>query len=326
MSSEKRDSYRERCVLVTGASGFIGRWVARALTETGADLWLTTRDAQTLQDVCDHYRIRGRIRVANLAEPGAFTRVGEEVRPDVVFNLAGYGVSPDERDPELAKALNARLVAEMVAAAGNSQASAWHGLKLVHTGSAFEYGAIEGQLTEQSTGAPTSLYGRTKLAGTQQLLAGRTRTGGRAVVARLFTVYGPGEHPGRLLPSLLRLAGTSESLPLTAGQQERDFTYVEEVAEGLLRLGLLPEAPGIVNLATGKLTSVREFAECAARIAGLGPEQVRFGALPTRPDEPRQGNADISLLEALLNWRPGVSIEEGIRRTLAFRAAQKVRG
>jgi len=325
-NSYRPDTYRGKRVLVTGTSGFIGRWVARALTEAGAEVWLTARDGQRLQAVCDDYGIRGHIRIADLADPGAFTRMYEEIRPVITFNLAGYGVRPQERDPELSDALNVRLVAEMMDAIGRSQQPDWGGLRLVHAGSAFEYGPVKGTLTEQSLGAPTNLYGKTKLTGTQQLLAGTTRAEGRAVVARLFTVYGPGEHLGRLLPSLLRLSGTTESLPLTAGQQERDFTYVEDIAEGLLRLGLLPEAPGIVNLATGKLTSVREFAECAARIASLRPEQIRFGALPTRPDEPPQGSADISLLERLLAWRPGTSFEEGITKTFAFTMTHKVRG
>ena len=82
----------------------------------------------------------------------------------------------------------------------------------------------------------------------------------RAVTARLFTVYGPGEHCGRLLPSLIEAARAEKPLELTAGTQLRDLTYVEDVAEGLLRLGLAQAEPGsVVNLATGHLTMVRSL-------------------------------------------------------------------
>ena len=108
----------------------------------------------------------------------------------------------------------------------------------------------------------------------------------QALVARLFTVYGPGEHEGRLLPTLLNAARTGQPAELTNGLQQRDFIYVEDVAEGLLRLGLSCGTPGeVVNLATGHLTTVRECAETAARVLSLSAERLRFGTLPTRAEE-----------------------------------------
>lgn len=312
-------AYRGRRVLVTGASGFIGRWVARALSRAGADLWLLGRNLEALHAVCADFGIHGHVRTANLAEPGAYSQVHRELHPEITFNLAGYGVDPEEREPRLYEAMNSFLVAEIAEAIAESPGSGWPGLRLVHVGSASEYGPVGDPLTESAPARPTSLYGQTKLDGTERLLAVRRRKGCRALVARLFTVYGPGEHPGRLLPSLLRAARTGERLALTSGTQRRDFTYVEDVAEGLLRLGVLDQVPGLVNLATGKLTPVRQFAECAARIVGLRPGQTQFGALPTRSDEPQQGCPDLSLLETLLGWRPATPIAEGIHRAWEFR-------
>jgi len=313
-------AYRGRRVLVTGATGFIGRWAARALTEAGADLCLSGRDAALLRAVCDVYGIRGEISEADLAEPEAFARLYTQARPAAIFNLAGYGVDREERDPALSAAINTRLVQEMAEVIASGGASGWLGQQLIHVGSAFEYGPVEGELTEESPTKPTSLYGETKLAGTRHLLEVQARTGLRAVTARLFTVYGPGEHATRLLPSLMRAARSGEVLPMTAGEQQRDFIYVGDVAEGLLRLGMLDQAPGIVNLATGQLTSVREFVECAAEVLGLRAEQLQFGALPYRADEVRQAPVNTQRLEKLTGWRPACSIREGIRATHAFAA------
>jgi dTDP-glucose 4,6-dehydratase len=139
------------------------------------------------------------------------------------------------------------------------------------------------------------------------------------LTARLFTVYGPGEHSGRLLPSLLETAMSGNPLKLTAGSQQRDFTYVEDVAEGLLRLGLCQAKPGeIVNLATGKLTSVRHFAETAARILQIPSQALNFGQLPTRTEEMAHSEVSVERMRHLIGWVPTTEIAKGIRKTLEF--------
>lgn len=312
--------YRGQRVLVTGASGFIGRWVARGLARAGAEVWLAGRDAAALEAICARYAIRGTVCLADLAREGEFARLWREARPAVIFNLAGYGIDREEQDDALATELNTRLVSEILRTLAADDASQWAGLKFVHTGSAFEYGAVEGTVNEETPAAPVATYGRTKLAATQQV-ADAARQGTRAAAARLFTVYGPGEHANRLLPSLLRAAQTGETLPMTGGKQQRDFTYVEEVAEGLLRLGLQREAVGTVNLATGRLVSIREFAETAAELLGLREGQLQLGALPYRGDETQQGPTDVTKLKKLLFWKPALTVREGIKKTIEFERA-----
>ena len=310
---------RGRRVLVTGATGFIGRWVACGLSAVGAELWLAARDERKLEAICDSLEIKGHFLIQDCAKEGSFAELYGQANPDIVFNLAGYGVDASERDESLARALNARLVEEIAEVVACSKGSDWSGLRLVHVGSAAEYGFVEGVLKESSQAAPISLYGRSKLAGTMALSSVRQRTGLRAITARLFTVYGPGEHHGRLLPSLLQASRTGETVPLTVGQQQRDFVYVMDVVEGLLRLAsLTATVPPIVNLATGKLTSVRTFVRCAADVLGLDDSQLQFGAQPGQHDEVQQGPADPSQLSRLLGWIPACELREGIARTLEY--------
>lgn len=303
---------------VFGASGFIGRRVARRLANAGAHVIVVARRAQSIPaELCSG---DWRIVEADLSREATVRRVLDEEQPSIVFNLAGYGVDRAERDEQTALTINAELPGWIAQALPAPDAARWPGQQLVHVGSALEYGEIAGDLSEDSRPHPTTLYGRTKLAGTravQDVCASRRI---RGITVRLFTVYGEGEHAGRLLPTLIDAREHGEPIPMSAGLQQRDFTYVEDVAEGLLRLGCSTKArPGeIVNLATGTLTAVRTFAITAARVLNIAPERLQFGALPTRAEEMQHDPVSVVRLRELSGWVPSTSIAEGVRRTIAM--------
>jgi nucleoside-diphosphate-sugar epimerase len=306
-------------VAVVGAAGFIGRWVARALSRQGAQLVSLVRDREAMNAIAGRYGIRAEVAEVDLADTVAVSALIERVRPSITFNLAAYGVDPLEREEGVMRQINVVLVTALARAVSSFRDPAWRGQALVHAGSALEYGSTRGELSEDAAPNPLDQYGKSKLAATKALAESAAETGLRAMIARLFTVYGPGEKRDRLLPSLIEASRSGGPVHLTAGDQQRDFCYVEEVAEGLLRLGLSDAAPGeTVNLATGHLTSVREFILCAARILPIPQQDLEFGAKPVRDNEMWHGPVRVDRLRKLLNWVPVVDIEEGIRRTVAF--------
>jgi nucleoside-diphosphate-sugar epimerase len=313
------DAYAGRRVLVLGAAGFIGRWVARKLSEAGADLCLAVRDRAAAEKVFSSYQVSGEITVVDVERTGAVAELVARVRPCITFNLAGYGVDPAESDEQRLHRVNAELP-EILARSALTGDTSWKGHHVVHAGSALEYGIAEGILAERAVPRPTTAYGKSKLAGTLRLSRVLQELGtARGLTARLFTVYGPGEHRGRLLPSLLETADTGAPLDLTSGLQQRDFTYVEDAAEGMLRLGTTAPVPGdVVNLATGILTPVRQFAERAAQLLSIQPGKLRFGALPTRGEEMPTTGIDVSMLRDVTGWTPQTDITSGIKRTRDF--------
>jgi nucleoside-diphosphate-sugar epimerase len=306
-------------ILVLGAAGFIGRWVARALTRRGADLLLVVRDAQAAASVFDRWEATGAIVESSLQDARILTDLVRDLAPQVTFNLVGYGIDPAERDEEEARWVNVDLARALAEAVADARRPAWSGLDLVHVGSALEYGRAGGDLREDTVPQPTTLYGSTKLAGTLAVDEVTRARGLRAVTARLFTVYGPGEHRGRLLPSLLDAARRHAPIDLSAGTQLRDFTYVEDVAAGLLRLAALSATPNVVNLATGSLTTVREFVEAAGRVLRMPADHLRFGVLPTRSDEMAHEPVNVGRLREITAWTPPTTIADGVRRTWEFR-------
>ena len=142
------DDYRNVRVLVLGASGFIGRWVARALTERRAALVLGVRDRRKAKPLFARYGVEGAIRVVDLSRPGDAAELVDKTEPSITFNLAGYGIDPSERDAGLASRLNAELVRELACAITRHRDPEWPGQHLVHVGSALEYGGVSGDLSD----------------------------------------------------------------------------------------------------------------------------------------------------------------------------------
>jgi nucleoside-diphosphate-sugar epimerase len=313
-------AYRGSRALVLGASGFIGRWVARGLTRSQARLAVAVRDPAAFEGIAGRWNITADVFSLSALDELSVAGVVRDADPDIVFNLVGYGVDREESDSELMWRINRDFVRHAALALAQSPTSRER--RFVHVGSALEYGLLEGVAMEERDAEPHTPYGKSKLEGTNALGDVARETGLQAVTARAFTVFGPGEHPGRLLPTLRRAAIDGTPVRLSSGAQRRDFCYVEDVAEGLLRLGVSTARPGeVVNLATGRLIPVREFAETAARVLGLQPEQLNFGAESIRNDEMRITGVDVRRLEAWTGWTPPKDLETALRRAADFEAA-----
>jgi len=175
------------------------------------------------------YEIYGEVLEMDLREPGSSFDLFWKVRPSITFNLAGYGVDPSERDEKITHQINSDLPKSICSVVAKMKDPLWAGQDLIHVGSALEYGTAQGDLSEDSIPNPTTQYGQSKLSGTRHLTRCCEENSIKGVTARLFTVFGPGEHDGRLLPALLEAADAQNSVCLTSGVQERDFTYVEDV-------------------------------------------------------------------------------------------------
>jgi nucleoside-diphosphate-sugar epimerase len=317
-SGDRDNRYRGTRIVVLGAAGFLGRWTARALCSREAKVSLVVQDQTVAAKIFSKYNVDGAIVELDLRDDAAIKALFRQVRPSLTFNFAGsldrYG------DEQHAYQMNAHLVKILCEAIAESRDPEWVGQDIVHAGSALEYGAVSGDLSEDSLPNPTTLYGKSKLAGTYCLTRSCQLHGIKGLTVRLFPVYGPEGHRGRLLPSLLEVARTGKPLGLTAGTQQKDFTYVEDAAEGLLRLGLAPVKPGeIVNLARGQLTSVRRFVETAAEILQIPHDRLQFGVMPT-PVEDMDHSSEVTVarLRQLTGWAPPTDIVEGIRKTLDF--------
>jgi nucleoside-diphosphate-sugar epimerase len=292
-------------VLVTGASGFVGRHVLNALESHSEDLHaLSRRDGDSGPTIRWH--------VGDLLEPGTGADLIESVRPSHLVHLA-WTSQPGEfwDSPENAQwVARSQELLEAFAAAGGERA--------LVSGSCAEYDwSGDGTLRESATPLkPATPYGEAKLQLSEFAAGLATRTAVSVVWARLFFLFGPGEHPDRLVASVARRVVSGEPAPAPAGTQARDYLYVEDAGGALASL-LASSITGPVNVASGTAIKVSELLEDVAAEGGH-PDALRLGAVPTRAGEPPRLTADVGRLTSEVGWRGRTPHGEAIRRTVAW--------
>jgi nucleoside-diphosphate-sugar epimerase len=137
-----------------------------------------------------------------------------------------------------------------------------------------------------------------------------------AAWGRIFFLYGPHEHPARLVPHVIRGLLRREPVACTEGTQIRDYLYVRDVASAFVSL-LDSDVTGAVNISSGQSLEVREIIyQIADQLDGR--ELVRLGALPAAGDEPPLLVGDTLRLKREVGWTPGYSLSDGLAETIQW--------
>ena len=232
--------------------------------------------------------------------------VAAAVRPQVVFHLGAYthvGKSW-ERVDECVQ-VNVQGTVNLL------QALAPFGCdRFVNVGTSEIYGDVDVPFREAGPVNPISPYSVAKYAAERYC---RMFVQGREwpiVMVRPFNAYGPWQTPDRVIPEIIGRALRGEPLRMTQGRQTREFNFVEDLVDGMVRASLAPGAVGeVVNLGCGEEVSMRDLAVLLLRLLG-DPVEAEFGALPDRPTEIWRMRADNSKARELLGWTPTTSFEE----------------
>ena len=297
-------------VLLTGAGGFIGAHVARALLARGAEVHAVVRDRSSAPRLA---AIAGEITLheADLLDPVAVARVVAAARAEVCIHGAWYAVPGKYLDaPENLAHVSASLdLARRVVDADCK--------RFVGLGTCFEYDtAASTPLRESSPTAPRFLYAACKLALHDILSAYAATSKTSFAWCRIFYQYGPMEAPARLVPHVIdRLLGGGIA-ETTEGGQVRDFLHVADVGSAVAAVAL-GELEGAVNIGSGVALTVRELVTTIARLCDA-EDRVRFGAIPYRLGDPMFVCADVEKLRRA-GFTPRFDLETGLRDTVRAR-------
>ncbi len=189
--------------------------------------------------------------------------------------------------------------------------------RFVQIGSSDQYGAAGAPQSEELREAPISPYSFAKTAADHFLQMLWRTEGFPAVSFRLFLIYGPGQHRARFIPQIVEGCLEKRSFKVSPGLQSRDFCYISDVVEAISRSLDNDAANGeVFNLASGQAVMIRQVVERIREIAGGGDPE--FGALPYRSGESMALVANIEKISRVLDWRPSVSLDEGLHRTVNY--------
>ncbi len=292
-------------VLVTGATGFIGKQCLPLLTARGYEVHAVSSRAITQdgQQILWHQ--------ANLLDQQQMAALMDQVRPSHLLHFAWHAVPGKyPTSPENLRWVQASLglLQEFVRFGGG---------RIVTAGTCFEYDWQYGYCLEGVTPlAPTTLYGICKHS-LQLMLTEFSRLSElSAAWGRIFFLFGPHEHPDRLVAHVVSSLLRSEAARCSPGTQIRDLLYVEDVAEAFVAL-LESTVSGPINIASGTPVVLRDVILKIADLQGR-PELIELGALPSRKNEPPLLVADVRRLRDEVGWKPAYDLEQGLRKTIRW--------
>jgi UDP-glucuronate decarboxylase len=305
-------------VLVTGGAGFIGSHLTERLLGEGHQVL-----------ALDSFLTGSEDNVRHLMDHPRFTLLRQDVtlpllvEVDRIYNLA-CPASPVhyQRDPIKTTQTNVLGALNVLALATRTSArvlqastSEVYGDPLVHPQTEDYWGHVNPH-------GKRSCYDEGKRVAESLMMSYHRQYGVEVRIARIFNTYGPrmAESDGRVVSNFIvqTLRGREVTVYGT-GEQTRSFCFVADMVDGLVRLMESNGTPGPVNLGNPTEQTVLELAHLVAEIAGVEP-RIRF--LPLPEDDPRQRRPDICRAKQLLGWSPRITLENGLRRTIADFAAR----
>jgi len=298
--------------LVTGADGFIGSHVVEALlaarpewdvvafVHRAATRWLQPDPAGRLAIV-----------VGDASRSLDLERVGDV---DAIINLVGMpNAALCDQDPEAARLANFQSAVNAL----NLSAQQGQPARVVIVSTAALYGEVDYlPITEDHPVEPKGQYTNTKLAAELTAAAYARDSGVPSVIVRPFNIYGPRQADDFVVPTIVKQCLMGIELRLGDGRPVRNFTYVTDAADLLVRAAIAKGVGGnTINLGSRPVISIEQLARKVVEMTGCGLEPV-FDRGRFREADPTVHEMDPSLAERLLGWRPLVPLEVGLARTI----------
>lgn len=292
-------------VLVTGATGFIGSHMVQRLIGEEAQVFALRRvglveTLRRLPAAFARYAIEW--HEVDLRTYGSLAHAVSSIVPQVVLHLAAAGVTDPFLKPDAA-----------------IRANVYGTINLLR--------AVKGQarvIVARTPGEMDALnvYAASKAAAWSFCEMYRRTEGWPLVAVMPFQVYGPRQSARALIPAAVRAALRDEDFPLTPGEQQRDWVYIDDVVEAILRVATQEAiVDETIEVGSGHIAAVSKVVEQAYRYVD-GSGKPLIGVLPARPGEVQRQAANVDRTAELIGWRAKATLEEGLWETIRWERQQ----
>jgi nucleoside-diphosphate-sugar epimerase len=295
---------------VTGGSGFVGANLVRRLLADGHEVHVLLRDKRGGWRL-DEVQHDLRCHMADLRDAEKLRRIIGDVRPEWIFHLAAFGAYSWQTDLQTTIETNIVGTINLINATLTSKGSVF-----INAGSSSEYGFKNHAPSETEFLEPNSNYAVTKAAATLFCRATAQARDVRVHTLRLYSVFGPYEEPGRLIPALVMHGFRGELPKLVNATVARDYVYVDDVTEAFLLAASqqTSDNDAVYNVGTGRQTSLRDVVEIARRVLEI-PVGPAWGSMSNRAWDTEVWVADNTKIRREFQWQPRFTFEEGFRKT-----------
>jgi UDP-glucose 4-epimerase len=311
--------WKEKKILITGGAGAIGSYLTKKLSELGASIVIVLDDLSAsyewnIPSASNVIFVRG-----SVTDDVILKRVFQE-EPEYVFHLAAFFANQNSVDyPERDIAVNGLGTLKVLEYANMCRVE-----RLIYASSGCSiYGSqaplpLKEEFMSMHLSTP---YQITKMLGELYCNFFHHHYGMKVIKTRFFNSYGPGEVPGQyrnVIPNFIYWAMKGEVLPITGtGEETRDFTYVEDLVDGLLRAGYLEDTVGEeFNLASGKETRIIDLANMINEVVG-NKAGIRFVSR-RKWDTKKRLLASVERAKKLIGYEPKTEFKDGLMKTIEW--------
>ncbi len=292
-------------ILITGGTGFIGYHLAKKCLKLN---WSVV-SISTKSPIKKRRLKNVKYLKLDLSQKKLFRSLHSNF--DYVVNLAGY-VDHSDKKKTMQSHFNGCKNLSMFFINKNIK-------KFVQIGSSIEYGKLKSPQKENKKNLQKtySFYGKAKLLSTRFILSLYKKYNFPATILRLYLVYGPMQDPNRVIPIVIINAIQNKKFDCSDGLQLRDFTYIDDVVEAIIKTLKNKDTSGqIINIGQGKPVSVKKVINKICKLLNSGRPQ--FGKIKFRKDEIKNLYPSIIKAKKVLNWTPKTGIISGLKKTIKY--------
>lgn len=300
-------------VLISGASGFIGANLVRALLVRGDEVHVLSRPESSRWRLI---QIKTKLKFHNtqISDEAAILRVVKNIQPEQVFHLAQFGGNAGENNLDLIQKVvigGTRTLFEACSKVSSIKS-------IVNIGSSSEYGSKQSIMKEDMLLEPNTPYGCAKAWATMygQYLAQEKKV--PITTLRLFSVFGPWESPPRFMPSVILSCLYGLTPKITNPFLVRDFIFVDDVVRACVLAADNPHPGEVINIGFGHQMSLQKTADIILKNT-RAKVRIEIGGVGRSFDKTNSmWQADISKAKKLLGWKPKFSQKEAIIKTIKW--------